>query len=94
MIADRTVVLVDDGIATGSTVRAAVESARLLGASRVIVAAPIASPDAVAGLERVADRVDVVEVRRGFGAVSVLYDDFAQVPDETVTELLQRRRDR
>jgi putative phosphoribosyl transferase len=90
----RTVVLVDDGIATGSTVRAAVESARLLGATRVVVAAPIASPDAVAGLERVADRVDVVEVRRGFGAVSVLYDDFAQVPEEIVTELLQRRRER
>ncbi len=93
-VTGRMVVLVDDGIATGSTVRAAVESARLLGARRVVVAAPIASPDAVAGLERVADRVDVVEVRRGFGAVSVLYDDFAQVPDETVTELLQRRRDR
>jgi putative phosphoribosyl transferase len=93
-VTGRTVVLVDDGIATGATVRAAVESARLLGAIRVVVAAPIASPDAVAGLERVADRVDVVEVRRGFGAVSVLYDDFAQVPDETVTELLQRRRER
>ena len=90
----RSVVLVDDGIATGATVRAAVASARLLGATRVIVAAPIASPDAVAGLERVADRVDVVEVRRSFGAVSVLYDDFAQVPDESVRQLLQRRRDR
>jgi predicted phosphoribosyltransferase len=37
----------------------------------------------------VADRVDIVEIRRGFGAVSVLYDDFAQVPDETVAELLR-----
>jgi predicted phosphoribosyltransferase len=91
-VAGRTVVLVDDGIATGSTVRAAVESARLLGAARVVVAAPVAPPDAVADLEQAADRVDVVEVRRSFGAVSVLYDDFAQVSDEAVAEELQRRR--
>jgi putative phosphoribosyl transferase len=90
-VAGRTVVLVDDGIATGSTVRAAVESARLLGAVQVIVAAPIAPPDAVAELERVADRVDVVEVQRSFGAVSVLYDDFGQVPDDVVAQLLKRR---
>jgi putative phosphoribosyl transferase len=88
-VTGRTVVLVDDGIATGSTVRAAVESARLLGAARVIVAAPIAPPDAVAALETVADRVDIVEIRRGFGAVSVLYDDFAQVPDQTVARMLR-----
>jgi putative phosphoribosyl transferase len=86
----RTVVLVDDGIATGATVRAAVESVRLLRARRVIVAAPIAPPRAVAELERVADRVDVLEIRRSFGAVSVLYDDFAQVSDEAVAALLQR----
>lgn len=89
-IAGRMVVLVDDGIATGATVCAAIESARRLGATQVIVAAPIAPPDAVAELERFADRVDVVEIRRAFGAVSVLYDDFAQVPDETVSELLRR----
>lgn len=88
----RTVVLVDDGIATGATVRAALESARLLRAGRLIVAAPIAPPDAVADLERIADRVDVLEIRRSFGAVSVLYDDFRQVPDETVAELLHRTR--
>jgi len=89
-VGGRTVILVDDGIATGSTVRAAVESARLLHARRVIVAVPIAPPDAVAELERVADRVDVVEIRRGFGAVSVLYDNFRQVPDETVAQLLRQ----
>jgi putative phosphoribosyl transferase len=87
-VTDRPVVLVDDGIATGATVRAAVESARLLGAARVIVAVPIAPPDAVAALEQVADRVDAVEIRAGFGAVSVLYDDFAQVPDEAVVAQL------
>ena len=51
---------------------------------------PIAPPDAVRRLRAVADRVDAVEVRRRFGAVSVLYDDFTQVPDEVVAELLNR----
>ena len=91
-ITGRTVVLVDDGIATGSTVHAAVEAARLLGARTVVVAVPIAPPGAVRALEQVADRVDAVEVRSRFGAVSVLYDDFAQVPDERVAELLRERR--
>lgn len=91
-IAGRTVVLVDDGIATGSTVHAAVEASRRLGARTVVVAVPIAPPSAVGALEQVADRVDAVEVRSRFGAVSVLYDDFAQVPDETVAELLRERR--
>jgi predicted phosphoribosyltransferase len=84
----RTVVLVDDGIATGATVQAAVESARLLKAAKVIVAAPIAPPGAVRMLERSADRVDVVEILPGFGAVSVLYDDFREVPDSVVVATL------
>jgi putative phosphoribosyl transferase len=87
-VTGRTAVLVDDGIATGSTVRAAVEAARLRGAARVIVAAPVAPPDAVTLLERVADRVDIVEVRRGFGAVSMLYNDFREVPDDAVAGML------
>ena len=84
-----TVVIVDDGIATGATERAAVEAARLLGAARVIVAAPVAPPAAVAMLGEVADRVDIVEIRRGFGAVGALYEDFEPVPDKIVLELLQ-----
>src|SRR5579875_2273177 len=92
-LTDRTAVLVDDGIATGSTMAAAAEAARLLHAARVIVAVPIATPRAVAMLERVADRVDAVEVRADFGAVSVLYDDFAQVPDEDAVRLLAGRTD-
>jgi putative phosphoribosyl transferase len=91
-IEGRTVVLVDDGIATGATVIAAARSARLLGAAAVIVAVPIAPPDAVARLEREADRVDAVEVRAAFGAVSVLYDDFGEVPDDEVAALLAERR--
>jgi len=87
-LAGRTAVLVDDGIATGATVQAAVEAARLLKAAKVIVAAPIAPPGAVRMLERSADRVDIVEVRPGFGAVSVLYADFREVPDAQVVTAL------
>ena len=87
-IRGRMAVLVDDGIATGATVHAAVEAARLLGAEHVVVAAPIAPPSAVRTLEWVADRVDVLEIRSAFGAVSVLYDDFRQVADEMVAALI------
>ena len=87
-IEGRTAVLVDDGIATGATVAAAVEAVRRLYAERVIVAAPIAPPSVVRMLERGADRVDIVEVREGFGAVSLLYDDFSEVPDEVVVQAL------
>lgn len=90
-LAGRTAVIVDDGIATGSTMHAAVEAARLLHAARVVVAVPIATPRAVELLATVADRVDAVEVRSGFGAVSVLYDDFAQVPDDDAVHLLSSR---
>jgi predicted phosphoribosyltransferase len=90
-VAGRTVVLVDDGIATGSTAQAAVAAARLLGAAEVIVATPIAPPGAVRLLEAVADRVDAVEVWRNFGAVSVVYDDFAQVADDEVAGMLRSK---
>jgi predicted phosphoribosyltransferase len=89
-IEGRAVTIVDDGIATGATVRAAVECARLLRASSIGVAAPIATPRIVTVLRTVADRVDVAEIRRHFGAVSVVYDDFREVPDEDVEALLRQ----
>lgn len=87
-VAGATAILVDDGIATGSTALAAARSARLLGAATVIVAAPIAPPAAVRRLEAVADRVDIVDVRSNFGAVSTVYDDFHEVPDVAVRRML------
>ena len=68
--------------------RAAVESARLLGAAYIVVAAPLATPSVVASFDRVADRVDVLEVRAAFGAVSVLYGKFPQVSEAEVARLL------
>jgi predicted phosphoribosyltransferase len=84
----RTVVIVDDGIATGGTVRAAVEVARAHGAARVVVAVPVAPPDTVAELRRVADEVVVVEMPSPFYAIGEWYADFAQVGDDEVVRLL------
>jgi putative phosphoribosyl transferase len=86
--------IVDDGIATGSTVRAACEVARAQGAARVIVAAPIAPPGAVHELRQVADAVIVLASPRSFGAIGQFYDDFSQTPDAEVVRLLERARAR
>lgn len=88
----RTALIVDDGIATGSTARAACQVARAHGATRIVVAAPVAAPESVAALRDVADDVICVAQPRWFRSVGEWYDDFTQVDDATVTELLRRRR--
>jgi putative phosphoribosyl transferase len=82
------VLLVDDGLATGATTEAAVRSARRQGAYRVIVAAPVASANAVARLRPVADAVVVLWEDPDFDAVGRYYDVFEQTSDEEVLELL------
>ena len=81
-------IVVDDGLATGATARAAVEVARSLGAAEVIVAAPVASPEAVEWLREAADRVVCPQTPHDFGAVSRFYEDFHQVSDGEVRALL------
>ena len=88
-LAGKTVVLVNDGIATGATTEAAVLSVRKQRARRVVVAAPVASTGAVARLARVADDVQVVWVDPDFDAVGRYYDEFSQTTDQEVLELLQ-----
>jgi len=85
----RTAVVVDDGIATGSTARAACLVARAHGASRVIVAAPVASRQSVALLGEVADEVIALEQPEPFYAVGQWYLDFQQTPDDVVLSLLR-----
>jgi putative phosphoribosyl transferase len=89
-LAGRDVVIVDDGIATGGTARAAVAVARARGARRVVLAAPVAAPDTVAALRAVAD--DVVTVLQPDDLVGVgrWYRDFRQTTDDEVVELLAR----
>ncbi len=88
LLRDRVVILVDDGIATGATVRTAVELVRQRGARRIVVAAPVASPHAVADLRGVADDVVVVTAPPGFRSVGEYYRNFRQVPDAEVVGAL------
>jgi predicted phosphoribosyltransferase len=88
-VAGRTVILVDDGLATGSTMRAAVHAVRGLGPSRVIVAVPVGSAEACRDLEADADEVVCAIVPRSFVAVGRWYRDFSETPDAEVTRLLQ-----
>lgn len=85
-------ILVDDGLATGATARAAVAVARRLGAARVVLAVPVASTDALASLREVADEVVCPVVPVNFGAVSRFYADFSEVPDTEVIALLRAQR--
>ena len=87
-LAGKTVLLVDDGLATGATTRAAVLSARKQLARTIIVAAPVASTHAVERLTREADAVRALWVDPDFDAVGRYYDVFSQTTDEEVLELL------
>jgi predicted phosphoribosyltransferase len=89
-VAGRTVVLVDDGLATGSTMRAAVRALRQEGAGRIIVAVPVAAPSVCAEMEAEADQVVCAATPEPFQAVGLWYEDFAQTSDEEVRELLDR----
>ncbi|SCF43243.1 phosphoribosyltransferase [Micromonospora mirobrigensis] len=84
----RTAVIVDDGLATGATARAAVEVARQLGAHRVIVAVPVGAQEAYEMLAAEADQVVCAQKPPEFGAVSAYYDDFHEVSDDEVTDAL------
>jgi putative phosphoribosyl transferase len=86
----KTAIVVDDGIATGLTMRAAIGDLRKHGPKRIVVAAPVAPADTIETLRRDADDVVVLHVPPGmFGAVGAYYDAFPQLTDETVTALLQ-----
>lgn len=84
----RTVIVVDDGIATGATAAAACQVVRAQGATRVVMAAPVAPPDALARVAAVADEVVCLSTPPGFSSVGQWYRDFSQTPDEEVVSLL------
>ena len=85
----KTVILVDDGIATGSTTEAAVVAVRQQEAAHIIVAAPVASMNAVERLDKMADEVRVLIIDPEFDAVGRYYETFSQTTDEEVLELLR-----
>lgn len=84
------VVVVDDGLATGSTARAAALVARHQGAARIVLAVPVASRDAITQLRPNVDEVIALAVPRYFGSVGQWYADFGQVTDQQVIDLLQQ----
>lgn len=87
-LAGQTVILVDDGLATGSTMRVAVEAMRHHEAGSVVVAIPVASPSTVEDMKAIADEVVCVMQPEMFAAVGQWYEDFSQTTDEDVQELL------
>lgn len=84
----RTVIVVDDGIATGSTMQASIEALREAGASSVVVAVPVAPPQACAEMRELADEVVCLVTPERFQAVGLYYDDFRQTSDDEVRRLL------
>jgi putative phosphoribosyl transferase len=84
----RTVIVVDDGLATGTSARAAIQVLRRRGASRIVLAVPVAPPGTVRALSGVADEVVALETPRAFLAIGQFYDDFAQTSEQDVTRLL------
>jgi predicted phosphoribosyltransferase len=89
-VAGCTVLVVDDGLATGATAAAAVRALRRAGARRIVVAVPVAAPDSAERLARLADEVVCLFTPADFRAVSLWYRSFGQTSDEEVVELLQR----
>ncbi|GLW98663.1 phosphoribosyltransferase family protein [Microtetraspora sp. NBRC 16547] len=86
----RTVIVVDDGVATGGTARAACRVARTQGAGRVVLAVPVGAPDTIASLRKDADEVVCLQAPHDLYAIGAWYSDFPQTSDEQVVELLHR----
>jgi predicted phosphoribosyltransferase len=86
---DRIVILVDDGLATGATMRAAVEALRQAGATRIVVAVPVGPPETCREIAQEADEVVCASAPEFFHAVGQYYDNFAQTTDEEVRDLLK-----
>jgi putative phosphoribosyl transferase len=89
---DRTVILVDDGIATGGTVRAAIGSIRTQHPKAIVLAVPVAGPEAIEALTPEVDRVVCLRRPADLYAIGLWYADFTQVHDDEVIRILDRAR--
>jgi predicted phosphoribosyltransferase len=87
---DRIVILVDDGLATGATMRAAVKALRQRGAAKIVVAVPVGPPDTCHEIKEQADETICLSMPAFFQAVGQYYEDFSQTSDEDVRELLSQ----
>lgn len=86
----RTVIVIDDGIATGASIRVAIKACRQRGARRLVVAVPVAPPGTVQSLQEEVDEVICLETPEFFPAVGAFYGDFTQTTDDDVIDLLDR----
>jgi erythromycin esterase-like protein/adenine/guanine phosphoribosyltransferase-like PRPP-binding protein len=88
IVRDRTIVLVDDGLATGSTMEAAIVALRQHAPGRIVVAVPVGARDTCDRIRRIADRVVCLQTPEPFNAVGLWYDEFEQTSDDEVTRVL------
>jgi len=89
----KTVILVDDGLATGSSMRAAVAALRRLAPAKIVVAVPVAAPEVCSEFQDISDDVVCAHTPSSFRAVGLWYDDFSQTTDEEVGELLTQQNE-
>jgi putative phosphoribosyl transferase len=89
-VKDRIVILIDDGLATGSTMRAAAASLRLRKPRRIVVAVPVSAPETCDAFRSEVDEIVCAVTPQHFQGVGLWYDDFSQTSDEEVRELLQK----
>ncbi|MFL5618150.1 MAG: phosphoribosyltransferase [Gemmatimonadaceae bacterium] len=91
-LTDKTVILVDDGLATGSTMRVAVAALRQEAPARIVVAVPVAAPESCDAFRDIADEIICAETPEPFRAVGQWYDDFSETTDAEVHDWLERAR--
>lgn len=91
-LGNRTVIIVDDGIATGSTVKAALKGVRQNRPAKIILAVPVAPPSTLEELRDQCDEIICLHAPRAFGAVGNFYDDFGQTDDQEVIALMEQVR--
>jgi putative phosphoribosyl transferase len=86
----RIAIVVDDGVATGATTRAALQAVRASAPAQLVLATPVAPTEVLAELQSEADEVVCLETHQTFGAIGFYYDDFSQVSDQEVVDILAR----
>jgi putative phosphoribosyl transferase len=91
-IKGRNVLVVDDGIATGSTMKAALASLKKQGAKKIVVAVPVGPPSTISELQKMADKVVCLHMPEYFQAIGQFYEDFSQTSDEDVIDLLRKNK--
>ncbi|MFB6226415.1 MAG: phosphoribosyltransferase [Candidatus Paceibacteria bacterium] len=87
---NKTALIIDDGVATGNTMKATIKSAQEKGAKKIIVAVPVGAPDTIDELNNLADEIICLEEPKSFGAIGRFYYDFEQVSDDEVIEALNK----